>query len=158
MEVILFHKSSFSHDASSNVMQLLSLEEPWTLIIDDALANSFVAPTTDDIKDDHQLTCKFSSCQSEASFILKCTSFLMKRLIIFKPLRYLGVGKAVLQIRNYFILFVYFRFCTTVQTKAIRRWLLHSWYSDCKNFIQKIWNINKKGQALWRVRMLLHSC
>lgn len=110
MEVILFHKSSFSHDASSNVMQLLSLEEPWTLIIDDALANSFVAPTTDDIKDDHQLTCKFSSCQSEASFILNCTSFLMKRLIIFKPLRYPGVGKAVLRIRNYFILFVYFRF------------------------------------------------
>lgn len=41
------------------VLQLLSLEEPWTLIIDDALANSFVAPATDDIQDDHQLTCKY---------------------------------------------------------------------------------------------------
>lgn len=40
-------------------MQLLSLEEAWTLILDDALANSFVAPATDDLKDDHQLTCKF---------------------------------------------------------------------------------------------------
>lgn len=39
-------------------MQLLCLEEPWTLILDDALANSFVAPATDDIKDDHQLMCK----------------------------------------------------------------------------------------------------
>ncbi|GAA0148743.1 hypothetical protein LIER_08101 [Lithospermum erythrorhizon] len=38
--------------------KLLSLEEPWTLIIDDALANSFIAPAADDIKDDHQLTCK----------------------------------------------------------------------------------------------------
>ncbi|KAL3522997.1 hypothetical protein ACH5RR_015831 [Cinchona calisaya] len=36
--------------------KLLSLEEPWTLIIDDALANSFVAPATDNIKDDHQLS------------------------------------------------------------------------------------------------------
>lgn len=40
-------------------MQLLSLEEAWTLILDDALANSFVAPATDDLKDDNQLTCKF---------------------------------------------------------------------------------------------------
>ncbi|KAL7599082.1 hypothetical protein Lser_V15G22227 [Lactuca serriola] len=31
------------------------IEEPWTLILDDALANSFIAPTTDDIKDDFQL-------------------------------------------------------------------------------------------------------
>ncbi|KAB8392298.1 hypothetical protein FH972_024813 [Carpinus fangiana] len=36
--------------------KLLSLEEPWTLILDDALANSFVAPVTEDIKDDHQMT------------------------------------------------------------------------------------------------------
>lgn len=36
----------------------MSLKQPWTLIIDDALANSFVAPATDDIKDDKQLTCK----------------------------------------------------------------------------------------------------
>ena len=41
------------------LLQLLSLEEPWTLIMDDALANSFVAPATDDIKDDDQLSCKF---------------------------------------------------------------------------------------------------
>ncbi|XP_073037964.1 uncharacterized protein [Primulina eburnea] len=36
--------------------KLKSLEEPWTLIIDDALANSFVAPATDELKDDNQLT------------------------------------------------------------------------------------------------------
>jgi len=39
-------------------LQLLSFEQPWTLILDDELANSFIAPVTDDIKDDHQLTCK----------------------------------------------------------------------------------------------------
>ncbi|KAK7860233.1 zinc finger protein zpr1 [Quercus suber] len=42
-----------------HVLQFLSLEEPWsswTLILDDALANSFIAPVTEDIKDDHQLT------------------------------------------------------------------------------------------------------
>lgn len=43
----------------STILQLLSLEEPWTLILDDALANSFVAPVTEDIKDDLQLACKF---------------------------------------------------------------------------------------------------
>ncbi|KAL0442342.1 UNVERIFIED_CONTAM: Zinc finger protein ZPR1 [Sesamum latifolium] len=36
--------------------KLKSLEEPWSLIIDDTLANSFVAPATDEIKDDTQLT------------------------------------------------------------------------------------------------------
>uniref|UniRef100_A0A803PK65 Zinc finger ZPR1-type domain-containing protein n=1 Tax=Cannabis sativa TaxID=3483 RepID=A0A803PK65_CANSA len=36
--------------------KLLSFEEPWTLILDDALSNSFIAPVTDDMKDDHQLT------------------------------------------------------------------------------------------------------
>ncbi|KAL0398141.1 UNVERIFIED_CONTAM: Zinc finger protein ZPR1 [Sesamum radiatum] len=36
--------------------KLKSLEESWSLIIDDALANSFVAPATDEIKDDTQLT------------------------------------------------------------------------------------------------------
>lgn len=41
---------------TARLNKLLSLEEPWTLIIDDALANSFVAPATDDIKDDHQLS------------------------------------------------------------------------------------------------------
>lgn len=44
---------------STNFVQLKSLEEPWTLIIDDALANSFIAPATDEIKDDTQLSCKF---------------------------------------------------------------------------------------------------
>ncbi|XP_024973720.1 zinc finger protein ZPR1-like isoform X3 [Cynara cardunculus var. scolymus] len=43
-------------DLSSNALQLLSIEEPWTLVLDDAMANSFIAPVTDDIKDDHQLT------------------------------------------------------------------------------------------------------
>lgn len=49
-------KRSKWQDFRMRLSKLLSLEEPWTLIIDDALANSFVAPTTDDIKDDHQLT------------------------------------------------------------------------------------------------------
>ncbi|XP_051125755.1 uncharacterized protein LOC127247782 [Andrographis paniculata] len=40
----------------ANIEKLKSLEEPWSLIIDDALANSFVAPATDDMKDDTQLT------------------------------------------------------------------------------------------------------
>ncbi|XP_010551521.1 PREDICTED: zinc finger protein ZPR1-like [Tarenaya hassleriana] len=40
----------------SRLTKLLSLEEPWTLILDDGLANSFIAPVTDDIKDDDQLT------------------------------------------------------------------------------------------------------
>jgi len=35
------------------------LDEAWTLILDDAMANSFVAPVTDDLQDDNQLTCKF---------------------------------------------------------------------------------------------------
>jgi hypothetical protein len=51
------------------------LEEPWTLILDDALANSFVAPVTEDIKDDHQMTCKFwflqiSDHAAETQFII----------------------------------------------------------------------------------------
>ncbi|KAH6800011.1 ZPR1 zinc-finger domain protein [Perilla frutescens var. hirtella] len=36
--------------------QLKILVEPWTLILDDALANSFVAPISDEIKDDIQLS------------------------------------------------------------------------------------------------------
>ncbi|KAL9260748.1 Zinc finger protein ZPR1-like protein [Drosera capensis] len=40
----------------SRLNKLLALEESWSLIIDDPLANSFVAPVTDDIKDDKQLT------------------------------------------------------------------------------------------------------
>ncbi|XP_047332386.1 zinc finger protein ZPR1 homolog [Impatiens glandulifera] len=42
-------------DFRDRLNRLLSIEEPWTLIIDDALANSFVAPATDDINDDKQL-------------------------------------------------------------------------------------------------------
>jgi zinc finger protein len=42
----------------ARLTKLLSFEQPWTLILDDELANSFIAPVTDDIKDDHQLTCK----------------------------------------------------------------------------------------------------
>ncbi|RVW42220.1 Zinc finger protein ZPR1-like [Vitis vinifera] len=40
-------KRSKWQDFRVRLSKLLSLEEPWTLIIDDALANSFVAPTTD---------------------------------------------------------------------------------------------------------------
>lgn len=43
-------------DFGARLIKLLNVDEPWTLILDDALANSFVAPVTDDIKDDHQLT------------------------------------------------------------------------------------------------------
>ncbi|KAL7614650.1 hypothetical protein Lser_V15G05665 [Lactuca serriola] len=43
-------------DFRARLIKLLSLEEPWTLIMDDALSNSFIAPASDDIKDDHQLT------------------------------------------------------------------------------------------------------
>lgn len=39
----------------SKLKKLLDLAEPWTLIIDDALASSFVAPVTDAIEDDKQL-------------------------------------------------------------------------------------------------------
>ncbi|ERN20325.1 zinc finger protein ZPR1 isoform X1 [Amborella trichopoda] len=43
-------------DFNSRLDQFLKVEKPWTLIVDDALANSFVAPITDAIEDDHQLT------------------------------------------------------------------------------------------------------
>nr|GEU58927.1 zinc finger protein ZPR1-like [Tanacetum cinerariifolium] len=43
-------------DFRARLIKLLSLEEPWTLILDDALANSYIAPACDDIKDDHQLS------------------------------------------------------------------------------------------------------
>ncbi|KAJ3704285.1 hypothetical protein LUZ61_007990 [Rhynchospora tenuis] len=43
-------------DFKLRLSQLLSLEEEWTLIIDDALAASFVSPATDAIEDDKQLT------------------------------------------------------------------------------------------------------
>ncbi|THG19929.1 hypothetical protein TEA_021550 [Camellia sinensis var. sinensis] len=41
-------------DFKARLNKLLSVEDPWTLIIDDALANSFVTPATDDVKDDHR--------------------------------------------------------------------------------------------------------
>ncbi|CAN6485414.1 unnamed protein product [Victoria cruziana] len=41
---------------SARLDKLLKVKEPWTLIIDDALANSFVAPATELVEDDHQLT------------------------------------------------------------------------------------------------------
>ncbi|KAK6917036.1 Zinc finger, ZPR1-type [Dillenia turbinata] len=50
-----FKKSKWQN-FRTRLEKLLKLEETWTLIIDDALANSFVAPVTDDIKDDHQLS------------------------------------------------------------------------------------------------------
>ncbi|KAI3824397.1 hypothetical protein L1987_05859 [Smallanthus sonchifolius] len=43
-------------DFRARLIKLLNIEEPWTLILDDALTNSFIAPATDNIKDDHQLT------------------------------------------------------------------------------------------------------
>ncbi|KAA3480087.1 zinc finger protein ZPR1-like [Gossypium australe] len=42
-------------DFKARLNKILSMTDPWTLILDDALANSFIAPATDDIKDDHQL-------------------------------------------------------------------------------------------------------
>ncbi len=42
---------------TSALLQLLRVEEPWTLELDDALANSFIAPATDRSEDDKQLTC-----------------------------------------------------------------------------------------------------
>nr|GEW33181.1 zinc finger protein ZPR1-like isoform X1 [Tanacetum cinerariifolium] len=42
-------------DFRERLIKLMNIEEPWTLILDDALANSFIAPVTDDIKDDRQL-------------------------------------------------------------------------------------------------------
>ncbi|KAF3451100.1 hypothetical protein FNV43_RR07189 [Rhamnella rubrinervis] len=50
------YKRSKWIDFKSKLKKLLTLEGPWTLILDDALANSFIAPMIDDIKDDHQLT------------------------------------------------------------------------------------------------------
>ncbi|KAL1538446.1 zinc finger protein ZPR1-like isoform X1 [Salvia divinorum] len=40
----------------AKIEQLKRLEEPWTLILDDALSNSFIAPVTDEMKDDAQLS------------------------------------------------------------------------------------------------------
>ncbi|EEF33874.1 zinc finger protein ZPR1 [Ricinus communis] len=49
------YKRSKWQDFKAKLNKLLSLEEPWILILDDALANSFIAPATDDMKDDKQL-------------------------------------------------------------------------------------------------------
>jgi len=43
-------------DFDSHLQKLLKVEEPWTLVLDDALANSFIAPATDDFESDTQLT------------------------------------------------------------------------------------------------------
>ncbi|KAL9276329.1 hypothetical protein ACSQ67_026129 [Phaseolus vulgaris] len=55
-------------DFKARLNKLLSLEEPWTLILDDALANSFVAPATDDPKEDNQLACKISNSDIKLYF------------------------------------------------------------------------------------------
>eukprot|EP00250_Pteridium_aquilinum_P017721 c23752_g3_i2 orf=68-1510(+) len=39
----------------TKMKKLLNVEEPWTLILDDPLANSFIAPITDILEDDLQL-------------------------------------------------------------------------------------------------------
>ncbi|KAI4370309.1 hypothetical protein MLD38_018672 [Melastoma candidum] len=49
-------KKSRWQDFKSRLSKLLNLEASWTLELDDALANSFISPLTDDMKDDHQLT------------------------------------------------------------------------------------------------------
>jgi len=48
-------KRSKWQDFDSRLMKLLQVEVPWTLILDDALANSFIAPATETIEDDTQL-------------------------------------------------------------------------------------------------------
>ena len=52
-------KRSKWKEFQAKIEQLKRIEEPWTLILDDALSNSFVAPVTDEMKDDAQLSCKF---------------------------------------------------------------------------------------------------
>ncbi|KAL5728903.1 hypothetical protein ACHQM5_001930 [Ranunculus cassubicifolius] len=42
-------------DFKLNLKKLLEVEEPWTLVIDDGLARSFVSPVTEAIEDDRQL-------------------------------------------------------------------------------------------------------
>lgn len=43
------------------ILQLLSLKKPWTLIIDDALAGSFISPAADSFEEDHKLVGKIFS-------------------------------------------------------------------------------------------------
>ncbi|KAH9304602.1 hypothetical protein KI387_009006 [Taxus chinensis] len=45
-------------DFDSRLRKLLEVEEPWTLILDDALANSFISPVTEIFKEDTQLKCE----------------------------------------------------------------------------------------------------
>ncbi|KAG0475667.1 hypothetical protein HPP92_015353 [Vanilla planifolia] len=47
-------KTKWQH-FKSQLKKLLDLEEPWTLVLDDALSSSFVAPVTDAMEDDKQL-------------------------------------------------------------------------------------------------------
>ncbi|KAG6392157.1 hypothetical protein SASPL_146368 [Salvia splendens] len=49
-------KRSKWKEFQAKIEQLKRIEEPWTLILDDALSNSFVAPVTDEMKDDAQLS------------------------------------------------------------------------------------------------------
>ncbi|KMZ62218.1 Zinc finger protein ZPR1 [Zostera marina] len=42
-------------DFHSRLNELLSLKKPWTLIIDDALAGSFISPAADSFEEDHKL-------------------------------------------------------------------------------------------------------
>ncbi|KAF6170493.1 hypothetical protein GIB67_031901 [Kingdonia uniflora] len=49
-------KKSKWQEFKERLRKLLTVEEPWTLILDDGLARSFVSPVTDVIEDDHQLT------------------------------------------------------------------------------------------------------
>lgn len=63
------NKKSRWQDFRTRLDKLLGLEEPWTLIIDDALANSFIAPATDDIKDDNQLACMSSFTAFLVAFV-----------------------------------------------------------------------------------------
>ncbi|XP_045791093.1 zinc finger protein ZPR1-like [Trifolium pratense] len=50
------HSRSKWLDFEDRLNKILSLETPWTLILDDALACSFIAPATDNLEDDKQLT------------------------------------------------------------------------------------------------------
>lgn len=63
------------------LLQLLNMEEPWTLIIDDALSSSFVSPPSDAIEDDHQLSSMFWVPNNLP--ILRPIAFLADRLINF---------------------------------------------------------------------------
>lgn len=56
--IFMYVLDSYFNTISYVCFQLLSLQEPWTLIIDDGLAASFVAPATDSLEDDNQLTSK----------------------------------------------------------------------------------------------------